>query len=88
MKKRKSSSPTGWKAARAEVSSAEWRYGLALISEDYFVTYAEEMAADVGAIDPKAGWPLQHIDWDAAAEALKQDYSSVELDGRTFYFRD
>jgi hypothetical protein len=30
----------------------------ALINDDYFQEYAEELAYDIGAIDRDAGWPL------------------------------
>lgn len=58
-----------------------------LIDKDYFVTYAEELADDIGAVDRDASWPLTHIDWDAAADDLKQDYSEAEFDGHTYYTR-
>lgn len=65
----------------------DWTYGEALINEKYFTEYAEELADDIGAIDKKAGWPLTHIDWNAAAEDLKQDYTEIDFDGTTFLVR-
>lgn len=64
---------------------ADWQYGVTLIRESYFRDYAQELAADVGAISPNAQWPLNHIDWDAAADALKMDYSTIEIEGTTYY---
>lgn len=61
--------------------------GVGLIRDDYFVTYAEELADDIGAINKKAEWPNNFIDWDAAAEALQQDYSAIEWDGVTYWVR-
>jgi hypothetical protein len=58
-----------------------------LIRSDSFVEYAEELAEDIGAIDRDAGWPLQYIDWEAAADALRQDYTEVDFDGDTYYVR-
>lgn len=66
---------------------SEWQHGAALIHESYFTEYAQELAEDIGAIDKDAGWPLSHIDWNAAADALKMDYISVEFDGDTYYVR-
>ena len=63
------------------------RNEVTLIAEDYFQTYAEEMAYDIGAIDPDAGWPNNHIDWKAAAEELSYDYSAVTLDGHDYLIR-
>src|SRR5919108_3861575 len=51
--------------------------GVFLIRSDMFQEYAEEFAEDIGAIDPRASWPLCHIDWKAAADDLKQDYTEV-----------
>lgn len=55
----------------------------------YAEEYAEEYAADVtcgwGATPE---WPFNHIDWAAAAEDLKEDYTEVEILGHTFYLRD
>lgn len=58
-----------------------------LIREDYFPDYAEELASDVGAISGTEEWPLMFIDWDAASEALKMDYSEVEFFGTTYLHR-
>jgi hypothetical protein len=58
-----------------------------LINESYFETYAEQFADDIGAIDAKATWPLNHIDWKAAAEDLLQDYTSLDFGGTTYYGR-
>jgi hypothetical protein len=72
---------------RDDVDSREWKYGITFIAGAYFKDHAEQMAEDIGAIDRNAQWPLNHIDWDAAADALKMDYSSVELDGKEFWYR-
>lgn len=57
------------------------------IAEKYFEEYAEEFANDIGAINRDAHWPLSHIDWKQAADALKEDYTEFKLGGRTFYVR-
>ena len=66
---------------------SNWEYGEGLIRGGYFTEYAEQLASDIGAIDSDAQWPLSHIDWEAAAEALKQDYSEVEFDNTIYYIR-
>lgn len=59
-----------------------------LYRDDYFPTYAEEFAENIGSINPAAtAWPLMHIDWKAAAEDLQQDYTSVEIEGTDYWFR-
>lgn len=65
----------------------DWQHGETLIREDYFTHYAEEYADDTGAIDRNCNWPLNHIDWEAAAEDLKQDFSTVEYQGSTYFYR-
>lgn len=58
------------------------------ILDSYFKTYAEELAYDIGAIDRHAKWPLNHIDWEAAADELRHDYSTAEWDGHTYLYQD
>ena len=70
-----------------ELDDIARNYEQALIAEDHFPAYAEELASDIGAIDSNASWPLTFIDWDAAADALKVDYSAVTLDGHEYLIR-
>jgi len=58
-----------------------------MILDSYFEEYAEQLADDIGAIDRDAGWPVCHIDWKAAAEALAQDYTEVTFGGNTYLWR-
>ena len=68
-------------------STPDWNYGAQLIRDDYFEDYARQLAEDIGAIDPDAGWPCYHIDWAAAARSLQMDYTPVEFDGVTYWAR-
>ena len=52
-----------------------------------FVEHAQELADDMGLTHRDDPWPLSFIDWKAAAKALKHDYSSIEVDGRRYWFR-
>lgn len=65
----------------------DWEYGTTFISDRYFQDYAQEFAEDIGAIDRDAAWPLQHIDWEAAADELKMDYTSVTIQGEDYWYR-
>lgn len=65
----------------------DWTHGEGLIHEDHWLDYVRELAEDIGAIDCNASWPLNHIDWKAAAEELEADYMTVEFDGVTYYMR-
>lgn len=71
----------------AEGYAGDWRYGAALIRDTYFTEYAEQLAEDIGAIDRNATWPLSHIDWEAAADELKTDYTSVSFGGTDYWIR-
>jgi hypothetical protein len=66
----------------------ELKYGMTMIRETYFEEYARDFAADIGAIKEDESWPYDHIDWKAAARALKQDYSEIEFDGVTYLVRE
>jgi hypothetical protein len=68
----------------------EWRddwYPATLIKDSYFETYAQELADEIGVVDPAASWPLTCIDWEQAARELQMDYTSVEFDGNTYWTR-
>ena len=65
----------------------EWRDNDPFVDEDSFLAYAEYVAESIGAIDDDTSWPFCHIDWEAAADALKMDYSSVEFEGTTYWYR-
>lgn len=65
----------------------DWKYGETLIADHYFETYARDLAEDIGAVGKDLPWPACHIDWDAACDALKQDYMSVEYGSTTYWMR-
>lgn len=72
----------------AEGYSPDWRYGATLIRDTYFEKYTRELANDLhGKAIRDASWPFDHIDWDSAADALKQDYTRVEFDGEDYWVR-
>lgn len=66
---------------------AEYTDGTWLIREDTFTNYARDIAEGMGAIDPDADWPLSYIDWDAAADALRLDYTDVRFLGYDYLVR-
>lgn len=68
-------------------SAADWQYGATLIPDHAFEDFARELAEDTGAISPDAGWPLNHIDWQAAAYALRMDYTLVDAGGESYLIR-
>jgi hypothetical protein len=74
-------------AKEGEAECSDWSHGETLIHEGYFVEYAKQFADDIGAIDRNAKWPLNHIDWDAAADELRGDYCELDFDGETYLAR-
>ncbi|MDX1492955.1 MAG: hypothetical protein R3253_02695 [Longimicrobiales bacterium] len=72
-------------AEEAEGCTPDWLYGAALIHDDYFEEYAEQLARDI--YDLPEHWPVCHIDWEAAANALKMDYTAIDFNGETYWTR-
>lgn len=62
-------------------------YPVTLIRDSYFRDYAQELAEDCGFIPEGSRWPCTCIDWEQAAHELRMDYSSVEYDGVTYWYR-
>lgn len=70
-----------------EDASSEWSHGVALIRESYWVDYVQELLEDLGEL-PKHIPHYIVIDWDKTADNIRVDYSELEFDGVTFYYRD
>lgn len=62
--------------------------GYTFIDEDDFEDYAREFAEGIGAVGDDNQWPVYCIDWERAARELATDYSSVEFEGHTYYYRE
>lgn len=71
----------------AELEDTAATYGATLIPEYDFTEYAEELAEELGLIPENASWPATYIDWEAAADALSQDYSTITFDGTDYYYQ-
>ena len=75
-------------AEQGQNSAEDWQYGATLIRDSYFVTYAQELAEDIGALPQgDSGWPAYCIDWEWAARELRMDDTSVDFDGVTYWVR-
>jgi hypothetical protein len=74
-------------ADEAEGYAPDWQYGEALIRDTYFAEYARDLADDCGMVTGSEDWPLRHIDWEAAAEELQQDYTQVDFAGAVYWIR-
>jgi hypothetical protein len=70
-----------------EIGEDAGRYGETMIPDYAFTEYAEDLADDLGLIDSSNSWPNCHIDWQAAANSLRQDYTEVTFDGTDYLIR-
>jgi hypothetical protein len=70
-----------------ESEISDFSRGETMIPVDDFEDYARELAEDLGVTERNASWPYNHIDWEAAAEALAQDYTIVSYQGDDYYVR-
>lgn len=67
----------------------QWRggwYPVTLIADSHFTDYAREMLEDCGTI-PRDLPSWVEIDWNATARNIRVDYSSIEIDGVTYWYR-
>jgi hypothetical protein len=72
--------------------SPDWSYGETLILDSYFTDYTTELINDCYEFPKEFSsgeWPWRHlsIDFEAAAEEAKSDYSEIEADGFLYYIR-
>jgi hypothetical protein len=65
----------------------EWGYGETLVPEDEWERYVEELCVDCGYISKDfPGWI--EIDWSATADNVAMDYSMVNYQGESYYYRN
>lgn len=68
----------------AEDISDDWEYGCTLVKDSYFEQYAQELAEDISDSNLDR-WPCTCINWKMAYRDLKQNYTSVDFDGVTYW---
>jgi hypothetical protein len=74
---------------RGNGGDERWRgdwYPVTLIRDSHFVEAMQELVSDIGDL-PRDIPSYLEIDWDATARNLRVDYSSVEFDGVTYWYR-
>lgn len=74
---------------RGNGGDEQWRgdwYPITLIRDSYFTSYAQELADDIGG-EGRNNWPYNCVDWNQAARELQMDYSTVEFNGVTYWYR-
>lgn len=68
----------------------QWRgdwYPITLIRDNYFTDYARELCDDIGDIRTQDLPSYIVIDWEATARNIRTDYSAIEIDGVTYWYR-
>lgn len=65
---------------------ADWADGITLVPEDNFEAFVQEELENVGYF-PKDFPSFIVIDWEATADNMKSNYSTIEVDGTTYYGR-
>lgn len=65
----------------------EWEFGATLICVDDWVDYVKEMLEDCGDI-PKNLPSYIEIDWEKTADNIEADYSTIDYQGDTYYYRN
>lgn len=67
----------------------QWRgdwYPVTLVADAYFAAYARELLEDCGTI-PRDLPDWVEIDWELTARNVRIDYTPVEIDGATYWYR-
>lgn len=67
----------------------QWRgdwYPLVLIRDSHFKDYIRELLADCGDVSAKLPNYVV-VDWDATARNFHVDYSTIEINGATYWYR-
>lgn len=68
--------------------SADFRYGEAVIHENYFEEYCEQFIKDCGFIADNTPTIIENnIDWGGIADDMEQDYTRVEYQGSDYLIR-
>lgn len=69
-----------------ESEISEWNYGATLIDKSDFIEYCEEWCEEIGDL-PRYMPSYLVIDWDATADNLKRDYTTVTYQGTDYLVR-
>lgn len=74
---------------RGEGGDEQWRgdwYPVTLIHDRHFTDYARELVEDCGDL-PRDLPHYIEVDWDATARNIRIDYSCIDIDGDTYWYR-
>lgn len=63
----------------------DWEYGEALVRYSYWTDYCAQLIEECYEIPNE--FPFYHLDWDAIAKDMEQDYMTVAFDGIDYLMR-
>lgn len=72
-----------------EGGDEQWRgdwFPGTLIHDRYFADYAREMVEDCGDL-PRDLPHYIEVDWEATARNIRSDYTCIDIDGETYWYR-
>ena len=67
----------------------QWRgdwYPVTLIADSHFADYTREMLEDCGEIPSNLPHYIE-VDWNATARNIRMDYTPIDIDGMTYWYR-
>lgn len=64
-----------------------WEFGLFFVRDDYFIEYAEEYLAEMGAFDKDFPLIANNINWEGVAKDLQFDYTQIDLFDTVYWCR-
>ena len=68
---------------------SEWRDGNTLINMEHWAQYCKELVRDMDVLPKELPSYIENnIDWKGVADDLSNDYSTIDIMGNTFYYRD
>ena len=70
-----------------ESASEGWNEGVTCVRDDAFNDDAYDLADACDMIDDGMPWGITCVDWGKAAREAHVDYTSIEVDGVTFWVR-
>ena len=63
----------------------DW-YPVTLVNFNYFTEYTKELLEECGYIPKDFPWWIE-VDWDKTADNCKADYTTIDIDEETYYYR-
>jgi hypothetical protein len=69
--------------SRFQGSSVEWNTGATFVRDDFLEAHAKDISEAQIDLD---SWPINCIDWEKAANELRQKYESIIFKGTQYWY--